>query len=203
MNDRIFEKLVEAARSAVQDAQALAVDSGKPRLSYEAMEAVVVDAVRAELGRHAGEQVRLGQRTMTDGQEQALLRRVVRFVTGLGPVEELLADEDVEEIYGHYDYVQIDKGGQPVGVVRDLWPSEQAMLQWLSDLARNRGLTERQFNSGSPLLVLRLRAGASIAKTVILTAGAAISILVLAYALSLNFPGGLLQSVVDLPWPLR
>ncbi|MDH4278924.1 MAG: hypothetical protein OEW83_12675, partial [Acidimicrobiia bacterium] len=159
MSDQVFDALVETARSAVQEAQARAVDAGKPRLSYDAMEAVVVDAVREGISRHANDQVRLGQRTMSDSQEQAMLRRVVRFVTGLGPVEELLADDDVEEIYGHYDYVQIDKDGQPVAVVRDLWPSEQAMVQWLSDLARNRGLTERQFNSGSPLLVLRLKAG--------------------------------------------
>ena len=159
MSDHVFDALVETARSAVQEAQSRAVDAGKPRLSYDAMEAVVVDAVREGISRHANDQVRLGQRTMSDSQEQAMLRRVVRFVTGLGPVEELLADDDVEEIYGHYDYVQIDKGGQPVAVVRDLWPSEQAMVQWLSDLARNRGLTERQFNSGSPLLVLRLKAG--------------------------------------------
>jgi len=160
MNDGdIFDRLVEQARRSVQEAQALAVESGRQRLSYEAMEAVVVDGVRDGLTVLANEQVRLGRRPLTASQEQALLRRVVRFVTGLGPVEEILADDEVEEIYGHYDYVQVDKAGQPVTVVRDLWPSEQAMLQWLGDLARNRGLTERQFNSGSPLLVLRLRAG--------------------------------------------
>ena len=159
MSDQLFDDLVSVARTAVQEAQAKAVDSGKPRLSYEAMEAVVVDAVREGISRHAMEEVRLGRHTMSDSREQAMLRRVVRFVTGLGPVEELLADEEVEEIYGHYDHVQIDKGGQPVAVVRDLWPSEQAMLEWLSDMARNRGLTERQFNAGAPLLVLRLKAG--------------------------------------------
>lgn len=50
---------------------------------------------------------------------------------------------------------------------------------------------------------LTVRAQAGLAKTAILTAGAAIFILMLAYALSLNFPGGLLQSAVDLPWPIR
>lgn len=50
---------------------------------------------------------------------------------------------------------------------------------------------------------LTLRARASLVKTLILTAGAAVFVLLLARALSLNFPSGLLQSAVDLPWPLR
>ena len=150
MMDELFDELVERARLAIQDAQADAVGQGRSRLSYEAMEALVVDAVQRGMNADAKKRVELGQRTLSAEQEHALVVRVVRFVTGLGPVEELLADDDVEEIYGHYDYVQIDKGGQPFAVARDVWPSEEAMLQWL---------TERQFNPGSPLLVLRLRAG--------------------------------------------
>jgi hypothetical protein len=36
-----------------------------------------------------------------------------------------------------------------------------------------------------------------------MTVAAAVFILGLAYMLSLDFPAGLLQSVVDLPWPIR
>jgi pilus assembly protein CpaF len=159
MSEELFDDLVEIARVAVQEAQANTAGEGRSRLSYEAMEALVVDAVQQGIDADAKLRVGLGQRTLTAEQERTLLIRVVRFVTGLGPIEEILADEDVEEIYGHFDYVQIDKGGQPFAVARDLWPSEDAMLRWLADLARNRGLTERQFNPGSPMLVLRLRAG--------------------------------------------
>jgi pilus assembly protein CpaF len=119
----------------------------------------VVDEVTRGIHAEAKRRVSTGTSMLTESQERSLLVRVVRFVTGLGPVEELLADDDVEEIYGHFDYVQIDKHGQPYAVVRDLWPSEDDMLEWLADMARNRGLTERQFNAGAPLLVLRLRAG--------------------------------------------
>lgn len=159
MSDDLFDELVELARTAVQEAQAESAADGRSRLSYEAMEALVVDAVRQGIEADAKLRVGVGDPTLTADQEHNLLVRVVRFVTGLGPIEEILADEEVEEIYGHFDYVQIDKNGQPVAVARDLWPSEEAMLQWLADMARNRGLTERQFNQGSPLLVLRLRAG--------------------------------------------
>ena len=50
---------------------------------------------------------------------------------------------------------------------------------------------------------LMIRAKAGVPKTLILTACAALFILVLANALSLNFPGGMLQDALDLPWPLR
>ncbi|WP_420392243.1 tripartite tricarboxylate transporter permease [Acuticoccus sp.] len=50
-------------------------------------------------------------------------------------------------------------------------------------------------------LVVRARAGPM--TTLVLTAIAAGLVLLLADALSLNFPRGVLQSFVDLPWPLR
>lgn len=159
MDEQLFTDMVELARSAIQEAQAKAAGEGRTRLSYQAMEALCVDAVQRGLDAEATSRIETGRKTLTAEEERAIVVRVVRFVTGLGPIEELLADPEIEEIYGHYDYVQMDKGGQPVAVARDVWPSEEAMLSWLADMARNRGMTERQFNSGAPLLVLRLRAG--------------------------------------------
>lgn len=49
---------------------------------------------------------------------------------------------------------------------------------------------------------MRMRVGASWAKTLHMTAWAVGGIVGAAWALSLNFPEGLLQSLVDLPWPL-
>ncbi|MCF8483589.1 MAG: tripartite tricarboxylate transporter permease [Rhodobacteraceae bacterium] len=53
-----------------------------------------------------------------------------------------------------------------------------------------------------PVFLVR-RAQAGLVATVIMTAGAAGVILLLAWALSLNFPSGYLQDAVDLPWPFR
>ncbi|MFD1911066.1 tripartite tricarboxylate transporter permease [Halodurantibacterium flavum] len=50
---------------------------------------------------------------------------------------------------------------------------------------------------------LRVMARTSWLTTLILTAAAAAFILTLAYSLNLVFPGGWLQEVYDLPWPLR
>jgi TctA family transporter len=50
---------------------------------------------------------------------------------------------------------------------------------------------------------LRAVARSSWMQTLLLTAIAAASVSLLAHALSLLFPGGVLQDMVDLPWPLR
>jgi TctA family transporter len=53
------------------------------------------------------------------------------------------------------------------------------------------------------LLFLQLRAKASWTMTLLITGGAALFIVFLAYMLSLNFPSGWLQDHYDLPWPIR
>nr|WP_321443241.1 tripartite tricarboxylate transporter permease [uncultured Cohaesibacter sp.] len=55
---------------------------------------------------------------------------------------------------------------------------------------------------GFLITFLRVRAGAGWAKTFILTAAGITLMLVMAGALNRDFPPGLLQSMVDLPWPL-
>ena len=53
------------------------------------------------------------------------------------------------------------------------------------------------------LIYLPVRAQAGPVRTVVLTVAGLAVILVMANALNLNFPGGLLQEVYRLPWPLR
>ena len=53
------------------------------------------------------------------------------------------------------------------------------------------------------LIYLPVRAKAGPVRTVVLTAGGLAVVLVMANALNLNFPGGLLQDAYRLPWPLR
>ena len=59
--DELFDQLVDRARAAVQDAQADAVGQGRARLSYEAMEALVVDAVQRGMDDDAKKRVELGR----------------------------------------------------------------------------------------------------------------------------------------------
>ena len=50
---------------------------------------------------------------------------------------------------------------------------------------------------------LQIRARATVLQTAIMTVAAAAFILMIAKMLSLNFPSGVLQSYLDLPWPFR
>ena len=50
---------------------------------------------------------------------------------------------------------------------------------------------------------MRLRVGSTWVRAFIMAAWALAGVVGVAYALNLNFPSGLLQSFVDLPWPLR
>ncbi|MES9944541.1 MAG: tripartite tricarboxylate transporter permease [Candidatus Thiodiazotropha sp.] len=53
------------------------------------------------------------------------------------------------------------------------------------------------------LVFLRIRAGASWIRAVLLTGGGIGALLTIAYALNRDFPAGLLQEMIELPWPLR
>lgn len=53
------------------------------------------------------------------------------------------------------------------------------------------------------VLFLRLRAGASWLRTAVLTGGGIGALLILAGILNRDFPGGLLQEMLALPWPFR
>ena len=53
------------------------------------------------------------------------------------------------------------------------------------------------------LAFFRMRAGASWVNTLILSAGGVGFMLFLASTLNRDFPPGLLQELVDLPWPFR
>ena len=52
------------------------------------------------------------------------------------------------------------------------------------------------------LLFLRVKAGASWARTLVLTAAGLGFLVTLAHLMILDFPRGLLQDAVELPWPI-
>ncbi|MEH7829937.1 tripartite tricarboxylate transporter permease [Gemmobacter denitrificans] len=103
---------------------------------------------------------------------------------------------------GHHAHFDAELTGDHVGQegIGTLWGG----LGWIAALV---GLTAL-IGFYAALLIffpvfLIVRAKAGPVAVVLMTALAAGFILLLAWALSLNFPSGLLQSLVDLPWPLR
>ena len=122
-------------------------------------------------------------------------------VIGLGMVT-ILLPQLIRGKTGHHAHFDNELTGEHVGQagIGTLWGG----LGWIAGLV---GLTAL-VGFYTALLVffpmfLTVRAKAGPVATVLMTAGAAGFILLLAWALSLNFPSGLLQSHADLPWPFR
>ncbi|KND17509.1 tricarboxylate transporter, partial [Pannonibacter phragmitetus] len=103
---------------------------------------------------------------------------------------------------GHHSHFDAELTGDHVGQpgIGNLWGG----LAWIAGLV---GLTALIGFYGALLLFfpvfLIVRARAGLLATLLMTAGAAGVILTLAWALSLNFPSGMLQDAMDLPWPFR
>lgn len=103
---------------------------------------------------------------------------------------------------GHHSHFDAELTGEHVGQagIGSLWGG----LGWIAGLV---GLTALIGFYGAVLvffpLFLLVRARAGLLATVLMTAGAAGFILLLAWSLSLNFPRGMLQEAMRLPWPFR
>ena len=103
---------------------------------------------------------------------------------------------------GHHSHHDNELTGEHVGQdgIGQLWGG----LAWFAGLV---GLTALVGFYAAMLIFLpvflSIRAGMGWVATVVMTASAAGFILLLAWALSLNFPGGQLQDMIDLPWPFR
>lgn len=103
---------------------------------------------------------------------------------------------------GHHSHFDAELTGDHVGKpeVKGLWPG----LIWLSVLVGLSALVGFVLGVAAFFLAfMRLRVGASWLKSLHMTAWAVGGIILAAWMLSLNFPSGVLQSLIDLPWPLR
>lgn len=103
---------------------------------------------------------------------------------------------------GHHAHFDAEQTGEHVGQegIGNLWGG----MFWIALLV---GLTALAGFYAALLvffpLFLLLRARAGWLATLLMTAGAAGFVLLLAWSLSLNFPAGMLQDAFRLPWPFR
>ncbi len=99
----------------------------------------------------------------------------------------------------HFD-AELSSGQADRTDVNSLWSG----LLWLAALVAFSALVG--FVLGTAIFFIafmRLRVGATWGKSLYMTGWALAGIIGAAWALSLNFPSGILQSFLDLPWPLR
>lgn len=82
--------------------------------------------------------------------------------------------------------------------------SMEHFLAWLAGLVAVSALVGFLIGLGLFFLAfLHVKARAPVARNLLLTASAVGFLVVMAHVFTLDFPGGLLQSYVELPWPLR
>ncbi len=162
----VENRLLAVARNGLStETQRRSLD-GEAMLSDRAKETLVVGLIQRELAVIDGELVAQGKDQIPLEVQAQLSRNIMASTTGLGPVDGFLRDPQVEEILGYWDRLTIYRSGRKREVVQGddtPWSSQEELVDWLAFVARNRGTTERSFNAGNPLLVLRLGTGLRLA----------------------------------------
>ena len=89
------------------------------------------------------------------------LRGKVGMLLGAGPLEPFLQRPDVENIYffgPHFGLLGLS-GGRKERISEQVFADEADMIRFISHLAATHGQTGRRFDSGAPMLDLRLSSG--------------------------------------------
>jgi pilus assembly protein CpaF len=163
----VLARITKAVLDRLESEATARVQSGKKPLSREGQEALADLVLRAEFERIDSDRLAANTARLTPVEERLLSERVLALCVGLGPVELLLADHNVEEVVAtRFDLVFVYRADGTIEVIDErLWTSEKELDAWLAHVARTAGRTERQFNAQVPLLVMRLGEGLRLAAT--------------------------------------
>ncbi len=126
------------------------------------------DAPDDACGRLLDSEVRRLEAAALDEQGRCLddddvnwLRAQVDALLGAGPLEPFLRRDDVENIYffgPHFGMLGL-AGGRKERISGQVFADEEEMIRFISHLASTHGQTGRRFDSGAPILDLRLSSG--------------------------------------------
>ena len=135
--DSLRERLVESRREA-------AAGGAEPGATLDVEVRALVEAEAALLG---------------PGDREALVARVLRDTIGLGPLEELLADPDVEEVMVNGpDRVYVERGGQ-IEAVEARFADEEELRNAIERILAPLG---RRIDELSPMVDARLADGSRV-----------------------------------------
>lgn len=165
LDRRIEVRVRERVLQVLEAELAARVDSGRTKLDAVGTEALALDVIARELQAIDAERLAANSNRLSPAVEQELTDQVLAMVVGLGPVELILADENVEEIIAtRWDLVFVYRSDGSIELLDyQLWSSETELAEWLAHQARTAGRTERQFNAQRPLLVMRIGEGLRLA----------------------------------------
>jgi Flp pilus assembly CpaF family ATPase len=148
---QIDETVVYAIRSAVSDKlsahQASRAEQRLPRLGRADEEQLVPQLAGEELRDHARRLLERGRKPPSEAEERAILKAVSDLLFGMGRLQPYLDRPDVKNIHAH--------GARPVwlelldgNTVRGapIVSSGDELIEWVRDLGRRIGLSERRFD---------------------------------------------------------
>lgn len=156
--------LVRAVQGTVNDVLEQREKQASRPLTREEQRQLAMQIITDVLDRYVHDAAEAGTSLMSGGQETALREAVLNNMFGLGRLQRLLGDPDVEDIY--------IKGTQEVhlrfadGRVESRPPiaeSDQDLLEQLRSIATHHGQNERQVTSTQPWLDMRLPDGSRLA----------------------------------------
>lgn len=146
-------------------------------LKRPAQEALAQQIVVGRVGQLAQDRMRKGIAPITTAEERRIVEAVLAAMFGVGRLEPLLSDPDIEdiEISGHDNVIVTYYTGE----TRRMAPiadSDSELVDLISRLAATAGHRERALTDASPLMHMRLPNGSRLAATIGVTRRPEISI---------------------------
>ncbi|HET7486522.1 MAG TPA: ATPase, T2SS/T4P/T4SS family [Acidimicrobiales bacterium] len=165
LSDREFDELVRRIHGEVSEARAsrLQADArlGRPPMDRDDLRQLNLALLGAAYSRLARERIEVGQVPLVPDEEQRLSQAVLSM-GGLGwAIEELRADDTVEniDINGPGETFVHRADGTKTRLDYPIAHSNDELERWVRNAAARLGMSERRFDEGSPLLILRLPDG--------------------------------------------
>lgn len=139
-------------------------------LDEPARRALAESVVVGHIGQHARQLVREGKGAITPAEERALVDAVLASMFGLGRLEPLLHDNEIEdiEISGHDTVTVTDFRGE-VRRVDPVAESDAELRKLIVQLAATAGHRERLLTDATPLMHMRLPNGSRMAANIVVT----------------------------------
>lgn len=160
----IDESVVYAIRAAVSDQlssrQAERAERGMPRLGRADEEQLVAELANAELRNQARQALERGRTPPSQTEERAVLKAVSDLLFGMGRLQPYLDRPDVKNIHAQGVrpvWLELLDGttirGAPIA------SSNDELIEWVRDLGRRLGLSERRFDPDRYRINLQLSDG--------------------------------------------
>lgn len=149
--NRVSERLTERVREGEGSARTF---------DREAQQVLGRQLLAEVLDRYSEERITHGLEPLLPHEEDEIEQAVFDSIFGLGPLDRLLADPTVENVFANgCDNVWVVRADGTKTLAAPIADTDRAMIELIRIAAARMGRTERRFDSASPFLDLRLPDG--------------------------------------------